>query len=90
MEIKIEFGSSPGPMNGQGGFFIWKSVKGGPASGVNNIAWTDREDTADMICEALRKTAPGAASWRCPHCQETHVSRPKLCNYCGTKPEAGN
>jgi hypothetical protein len=25
--------------------------------------------------------------WNCSQCGEPHNSKPKLCNYCGTKPE---
>lgn len=88
MRVVITFGYSPGAHVDNPGFWIWQQVQGGPASGVGNIAWVKDEPVAEMIVTALTERI-GKAPWVCGHCRERHIEQPKVCNYCGTKPETG-
>lgn len=92
MDIKVEFGYSEGPHGNEEGFYIWKSVKSGPAAGIGNIAWTSSKETAELITIALGQMVPKlehSALWECPHCNEPSNASYR-CNYCGTKRPEGN
>ena len=91
MEVRKEYGYSPGPNGQEQGFWIWEQIAGGPAAGVHNILWSRDESvagtTVSLLTEAEQLRQRRAGGWICGVCQTKHNNLPARCTYCGTKPE---